>query len=65
MAGQNISSRYKIPRIKHSGMKTPKKLRKTDVNQNGKKIAPHPKTFRAQRKLQYRRELECKLEQTR
>ena len=31
----------------------PKKLGKTDVNQNGKKITSHPKTFRAQRKLKY------------
>ena len=31
----------------------PKKTRKESVNQNGKKIASHPKTFRAQRKLQY------------
>ena len=31
----------------------PKKIGKTDVNQNGKKITSHPKTFRAQRKLKY------------
>ena len=27
IAGQNILSRYKIPRIKHSGMKTPQKTK--------------------------------------
>ena len=39
----------------------PKKTKEESVNQNGKKIASHPKTFRALRKLQYRRELDCKL----
>ena len=38
-----------------------KTQREENLNQNGKKIASHLKTFRALRKLQYRRELECKL----
>ena len=38
---------------KNLRMKTQKKLGKTDVNQNGKKITSNPKTFRAQRKLKY------------